>query len=287
MITAAVLFCGCRNQTLDIESSLPEGNYIDILVKIDEIDEDYCDKYADTLAETEQLISQQDYYYEEYVNRKKETLAIMDSERYKYCKDGWRSAYCYCRDVHGVSASGLDYDSSNEDSTIKFADRFGSIKVMEYNANGIVNVSDEIVIAPKNKFGVCKGISYSSGTAKCEHFIYRKWQGLEPNDVLLFEGVFVLPCCLFFAIMLIFFKKNYNQGSSMTSWIIAASLFSLPNISFTICYLIFSLVPFFNINNNRFDSNDLSALGLLNFPWALCILGFVLIIRKKNTLPLQ
>ncbi|SDA09708.1 hypothetical protein SAMN02910447_00173 [Ruminococcus sp. YE71] len=284
-ITALTL-CGCRRNTIDIEADIPEGDSIDILVKIDETDEDYCDRYAEVLKEAEENIARQ-YEVEYNIQRRDETLAIMDSPRYKYCEDGWRSAYFFCPDVHWVSGTGLDYKNSDEESTVEFADRFGSIKIMEYSPNGIVNVSNEVVIAPKDKFGVGKYISYSSqtGTADCDKLIYRKWHGMTPSDPLIIELLLVLPCWIIFIVMLIVMRKKYQPSGSPDGWIVGASLLSVPNVTFTINALALKLVPYFNINNSRFVSGDLAGLALVDLPWALCIFGFVMIVRKNPMRP--
>ena len=283
IITAAVIFCGCRNDTLEIETELPEGSSIDILVRIDETDEDYCDRYAEVLEDAEENIARQ-FEIEYNADRRRETLAIMDSPRYNYCEDGWRSAYCFCSDVHGVSYTGLDYRNSLDESTIEFADRFGSIKIMEYNANGIVHVSNEVVIAPKDRFGVGKTIGYdpASGQADCRWFIYRKWHGIEPNDPLVWNGLMLLPCWIFFLIMITVFNKQFYKGSSAEGWIVGASLLSVPNVCFTLIFLALRFVPYLNINGRRFSIDDLAALALVDLPWALCIFGFVLIMRKRS-----
>ncbi len=281
IIVTALTLCGCRRNTIDIDADLPAGGSIDILVKIDENDEDFCDKYADVLKDAEDNLARQ-YEIEYNTNVRNETLTIMNSDRYKYCEGGWRSAYYFCQDVYGVSETGLDYKNSGEDSTIEFADRFGSIKIMEYNANGIVNVSDEVVIAPKDKYGVGRHISYSSetGTAECDKFVYRRWQGITPDAPIVLEVLLAFPSWIIFLVMLAFMRKKYQPGSDPDGWIVGASLLSVPNIAFTVNSLVLKFVPYLNINDSRFSVDDLMGIALIDIPWAACIFVFVMRVRK-------
>ncbi len=281
----AVLFCGCKNNTLDIEAeNLPEGNSIDILVKIDDNDPDFCDRYKETLEEAESCLSRQ-FNVEYNTARRDEALKYMESKRYTYCEDGWRSAYCYCSDVHGVSLTGLDFKNSGTDkNTEEFADRFGSIKVMEIDPNGgIAHVSNEINIAPKDKFGVVKEITYDagSGTAESTRLIYRRFKsGFSPDAIPVISGLFILPFNIFMAILLVAFSKAYK--GEMTGWIFGMVFFSLPNIIFTVSYLVINLMPYLNINNYTFELEDLG--GILLADAIFIMLWLLFCIRAKRNI---